>query len=602
MYRAPYSPQLSGFSFVFLGIVVLSLLLSGCSDGPMGPADRSNGAEQGDSDSSDPDAPDLSGQSAPAPHISSYGIKQLGITWDEVAGADFYRLWISDNGGQAYQPVVEAPPGATVKHPLSAHLTLDTTAYLEACNAASCTAPSPITRLADLYEAGEFKLDDTIGVFQPATLVVDGGRTFRPVFKGYSLAASQDGKRWAAGIPALSEYKGDAPGELDFQGGFITYGGQDGSWSQEAYNLDPEQPQAGSYLGLALAMSADGQWFVVSAPRRSLVLEDRTVSNAGVVYVYRRNNRDDGWVANQVIIPPSADSIGHFGMNLALSSDGSTLAIVTPATTNNRGRVQLYQLENNRYEWRETLVNPGGVFADKRFGEGVALSPDGRYLAVGAPNVYGPDLFGGSGLPLSDNTEAVVGLWRAEQEQWRLVTSEVVKDADISGFGERLVFFKDGGYLLIGAPDSEDGRGKAFVYQVLQAGAVLQAVTSLQPPRYITDVDGRAFGMRLAASPDGNTLAIGAPFSGIVPAPGTTDPVPDVGAVFVYRSQGAEWPLESVLTPTHARKESAFGLSLAVADDGRMLLVGTPAQVAEELATADGGQSTSFPAGAVFMY
>ncbi|MCH8498996.1 MAG: integrin alpha [Marinobacter sp.] len=583
-------------------LLLLCLLLAACSDGPMGPVEQSAGAEQGDSDSSDSEPPDLTGQSASAPRFSPYGVKQLAISWEAVDGADYYRLWVSENGGQDYLPAVEALPGVTVKHGLSAHLALNTVAYLEACNAGGCTTPSPVTRLADLHAAGAFSLLDIIGVFKPAPFVSVDGRTVRPLFKGYSLSSNQEGTRWISGIPALSEYQDSDANELNFQGGFVTFGDQEGSWSLEGYNVDPEEPQAGNYLGLATAMSGDGQWLVVSAPGRSLTVEAGTASNAGAVYVYRRNNRDDGWVATQEITPSSVDAVGHFGRVLALSSDASTLAVVTPATETGRGHVHLYRLADGYFDWQQTIVNPGGAFGGKRFGEGLALSPNGRYLAIGAPNVYGPDLFGGNSMPIADSTEAAVGLWREEQGQWRLVGDKVIKDPQVSGFGEHLAFFKDGGYLLVGAPDSESGRGRAFLYLVLQAGAVLQAVSSFEPPRHVTEVDSRAFGMRLAVTPDGKFIAIAAPFSGVATEPDNTSFLPDVGAVFVYRDQGTEWILESVQTPPGIHKESAFGMAVALRDGGRSLLIGAPAYASDEVATASEGQPMSVPLGAVFIY
>ena len=594
------------FSVSLLFTIFIAMQLTGCSDGPMGAVEQGGHGEHGDTESSNPQAPDLTGQSAPAPRFSPHGIKQVAIDWDELVDADHYRLWISDNGGQAYMPAMEVPAGTTVIHELSAHLTLNTTAYLEACNSMGCTEASPEARLIDQHEAGAFSLADVVGLFQSSAPISHEGRTLTPLLMGVSLAVNRDGSRWVSGIPAFSEYLDDDITASNWHGGFVSYDQRGGGWVLEEFGFAPDQRRGGDLFGLAMVMSGDGHWLIVSAPGRSLELESGTVRDAGMVYVYRRNNRDDGWSWVQSIAPPSPDAVGQFGQVLGLSEDGSTLVVVTPSSETNRGRVHLYRLDDDYYEWQQTIVNPGQVYASKRFGEGIALSRDGSMLAVGAPNVYGTDpLGGGTGIPVSENTEAAVGLWSRDQGKWTKVGSVVLKDSEVSGFGERLLFFGDAGYLLIGASDSRDGRGSALLYRVSEEGASMQLVSHFNPPGHVTDVDSRGFGMRIAATAEGDVLAIAAPYSDVNVTSGGTGKVVQAGAVFVYRAVGEQWMLETVQTPPLDGQRSIFGSALALGNAGRTLLVGAAGQQAR---ASDGNETASadiyhdIPPGAVFMY
>lgn len=136
-----------------------------------------------------------------------------------------------------------------------------------------------------------------------------------------------------------------------------------------------------------LAMSADGQTLVAAHRNHS----DEYVQS-GAVFIYRKWNGT--WRLEQTLEPPQPGDVTYFGWDVALSADGRTLAV--GGNTEDVGgewprasAVFLYSRIGRpmRGRWAQTakLVPPGASVDDWTFGLKLDMSTAGDVLLVGSP-------------------------------------------------------------------------------------------------------------------------------------------------------------------------------------------------------------------------
>lgn len=104
-----------------------------------------------------------------------------------------------------------------------------------------------------------------------------------------------------------------------------------GSWTQQAY-VKASNTQTWDFFGTAVSLSADGSTLAVGAPgeQSSAVgvagdQTDNSLSSVGAIYVYRRTG--SVWQQRSYVKASNAGDGDYFGYYVALSSDGTTLAV-----------------------------------------------------------------------------------------------------------------------------------------------------------------------------------------------------------------------------------------------------------------------------------
>ena len=176
------------------------------------------------------------------------------------------------------------------------------------------------------------------------------------------------------------------------------------TWSQQTY-LKASNTNAGDQFG-RLALSADGSTLAVGAWSEDSSATgingnqaDNGASGAGAVYVFTRSGTT--WSQQAYIKASNSDvsDVGDtFGWSVALSADGSTLAVgaygeSSAATGINGNQVDnsapdagaVYVFTRSGSTWnQQTYLKASNTNANDWFGQGVALSADGSTLAVGA--------------------------------------------------------------------------------------------------------------------------------------------------------------------------------------------------------------------------
>jgi hypothetical protein len=181
---------------------------------------------------------------------------------------------------------------------------------------------------------------------------------------GYSVALSSDGTRLAVG-----GYQNDGTGT---DAGHVRVFDWSGSvWTQVGADIDGEA--AGDSFGGSVALSSDGTRLAVGATSN-----DGTGTDAGHVRVFDLV----GSTWTQVGADIDGEAAGdRFGKSVALSSDGTRLAVSASGTGSNTGHVRVFDWSGS--VWTQVGGDLDGVAAEDYFGQSVALSSDGTRLAVG---------------------------------------------------------------------------------------------------------------------------------------------------------------------------------------------------------------------------
>lgn len=216
---------------------------------------------------------------------------------------------------------------------------------------------------------------------------------------------------------------------------------------------------------------------------------------------------------------------GNFGASVALSGDGSIVAVSGPLRDD--GYVQVYSFGAN--EWTQLGGElSGGTIS--RFGGSISISGDGSRLAVGSLN--------DAAATAANPAQGVVRVYEFSNDNWTLLGAEISNESG-DGTGSSISLSSDGFLLAIGRPGFSNGNGgvSTFLWQQVawvQVGEVVRA----------DHLDGPLlFGRSVSLSMDGTRMICGSqntgatafeatPDSGapITTAPNTPVPIADSGA------------------------------------------------------------------------
>jgi hypothetical protein len=215
--------------------------------------------------------------------------------------------------------------------------------------------------------------------------------------------------------------------------------GQEVNWTQVGSDLDGEA--ADNYFGSSVALSSNGTRVAIGAPGNS----NDNGAFAGHVRVY-------DWTGSQwTQVGFDLDGEGtndEFGISVALSSDGSRVAIGAPGNSDNgddAGHVRVYDWTGS--QWMQVGSALNGEAADDFFGSSVALSSSGTRVAIGARDFYG-------------NGDVRIYDWTGSL--WTLVGSGVHGDATNDQIGWSLALSSDGTVVAIGGIWNDGDASKRY--------------------------------------------------------------------------------------------------------------------------------------------
>jgi hypothetical protein len=316
-------------------------------------------------------------------------------------------------------------------------------------------------------------------------------------------------------------------------------------------------------LGSSVALSADGRTLALG------VQSDRLEYGPGAVYIFAHGG--GGWSRQAVLRSPITFG-DDFGYDVALSDNGNTLAVGTRADGSgatgvdgdrNSGRPgglsgAVYVFQRSGGQWsRQAWIKASNTDEADFFGFSVALSGTGDTLAVGAPGEDGATT--GINGDDSDNSAGSYG-------------------ALAGGAGAVYVFRRRGG-------------------EWTQEAYVKASNTAM----------GDEFGIEVALSGAGNTLAVCAPGESSaatgIDGNQANDDAPGAGAVYLFSRSGNQWSQQAYVKASNGGARDGFGRALALSGSGTTLAAGTPREDSAARGV-DGNQTDNGAqdAGAVYVF
>jgi hypothetical protein len=275
---------------------------------------------------------------------------------------------------------------------------------------------------------------------------------------------------------------------------------------------------------------------------RTLAIFDFSAGRASIYELAPTRITDEG---DAVLTTSAGYGFPPPGPNLAFSGDGRRLLLGAPhhgCRAGPRGFAcgvaELLARESGG--WRSRLIiRPSSEAAQTtRFGQAVALTPDGDMALVGGTGQ--PGHAGGLWMfSLDGGTARELGALRP--------------DRDDGWFANDVALAGDGSWLAVG------GEQAVYLYQREGEGFALRQRLSAPEPA------AGHFGEAVDLAADGRTLVVGAPRSAC--AAGDR-----CGAAYLYAFDRG-WTLTHTVKPAVSQADANFGHRLAVTQDGRRVAV-----------------------------
>ncbi|MEH0696695.1 hypothetical protein [Vibrio owensii] len=358
-------------------------------------------------------------------------------------------------------------------------------------------------------------------------------------------------------------------------------------------------------------------------------------------YFVVASNKDGSQRSNEVSIEPNAllnaigllkasntDSNDNYGNAVALSNDGSTIAvsafkesgIVNDPTANSAalsGTVYVYRKTNSIWNEVAYLKAPNADDKDE-FGYAIALSGDGNTLAVStineASSATGID---GNQLDNLAPASGAVYLYVNNGSSWQSQAYIKASNSNlVDSFGFSVSLDADGTTLLVGAPgesssaqsingDETDNTGSlsgaAYVFE-LQNNQWAQ--TAYLKSTNSDKLD--SFGYDVALSEDGLTAVVGSPGedSNATSVNGNEmdNSSDNSGAAYVFVHNGTTWTQDSYLKASSSDSEDQFGHSVDVNSDGTVIAIGAFNEASDSEINGNESDNSASGAGAAYLF
>jgi FG-GAP repeat len=426
---------------------------------------------------------------------------------------------------------------------------------------------------------------------------------------GNSSAISDEGNTIVLGAPHESSgsrgINGNQNDKSAYSSGAVyVYTRRGSTVAQQAY-IKASNPGDGANFGSSVVLSRDGNTMAVAAYYESSNATgingnqaDRSIPEAGAVYIFTRAGTT--W-SQQAYIKPSNTgqaAVGdgfaegdQFGYSLALSADGNTLAVGAIGEDSNATGINGDQSDNSANQsgaayvftragttWsQQAYIKSSMTRPNVLFGYSIGLSANGDTLAVAE---YDADRGQGALYVLTRSG----GAWSHQAR----IKADNAENGDSLGYS--MAISDDGNTIAAGAADEDclipginpagcdkdqpqdHSAGAAYVFVRNGTTWTQQVFLKSSNPAHED-----WFGVRIAISGDGNTVAVAAPNEDSA-AKGVNgkqddDSAAEAGAVYYFTRTGTTWVQQAYVKASNTRAGDEFGSSLALSGDGRTLLV-----------------------------
>ena len=289
-------------------------------------------------------------------------------------------------------------------------------------------------------------------------------------------------------------------------------------------------------FGSSVALSRNGNILAVGS-----ITNSETGAGAGQVQVFE--NINNAWV--QLGQDINGDGIdAKLGRGLAISDDGTIIALGADGNDNNIGNVRVFEYSNGSWvQIGQELVgiNPGG-----KFGNEVSLSSDGTIVGVGAPSSFA--------------SSGSAHIFQNQGGTWVQLGDDINGDVSLGLFGNGMDLSADGLTIAIGGDGLFGVAGTLQIFEYIDDNwtQIGQTITG--------EEDFDRIGSNVGMSDDGSIVAVSAlgnEANGI-----------NTGAARVYRNIGGTWTkIGNDLTGNSFNQQ--FGASLSLSSDGNIIAVGS---------------------------
>ncbi len=339
-------------------------------------------------------------------------------------------------------------------------------------------------------------------------------------------------------------------------------------WTQVGKTINGDQP--GALFGYSIDQSSDGT--IVAISSESFDGEDFNTTgfnttNIGKVQVYQRKGKKRArWITMGSAIT-GWETGANQGNTVKLSDNGLVLAIGSDDTYFDAGHIDVYKWSNKEKQWNPYGNRLVGKQSDAEFGWAFDLTPDGKTIVCGA---FGYDDF--------TENEGLTEIYTIKKGTWQLKGNQIIGfhqniTKEDSYYGWSVGIDEDGERVITSGPydgynETNYLTGAVKVYDYDEgSGNWTQAGQTL-----FGSENGDEFGISVAMSKDGSTIAIGAGCYYYCEAYYT-----DYVVTYEWDDEDELWVLSGAIEPE--AEDVGFGISINLSNDGTKLALATPGQV-----------------------
>ena len=309
--------------------------------------------------------------------------------------------------------------------------------------------------------------------------------------------------------------------------------------------------------GSAVDISNDGNTVAISSPWGYNSLDYK----CGVVNVYDwdgvtwvlRGNTIEGEGSTSPLFERDV-----FGLALALSPDGNYIAIGAPQNTQELGVLQLqgharvYHWDGQ--SWSQVGEDIDGEISLEEFGHSIDISADGSKVAIGGRGFR----IWTDGVVTTDGA-GIVRTYAWDGAEWNLRDEPMIGTEQGEKLGTAVSLSDDGNILAVSSPNPFGLNGTTNIFDYNGTDWVLRST--------IIGINGALAGPSNDLSADGNTIVIGEPWQNFVN-----------GGTRVFNWNGTQWILENEDFSTFVSSSdvNGFGSAVRMSSGGNAIVVGAP--------------------------
>ena len=339
-----------------------------------------------------------------------------------------------------------------------------------------------------------------------------------------------------------------------------------GSGSGSAAYIKATTPASGAQFGTSVALSADGSLLAVGAPGEA---------NGGALYVYQWDGT--AYAFQTRLVGAHTGAGDQLGASVAMSANGGVIVAGAPLEDGSGVGIDPAD-DNNAPDAGAVIVFTGSKsvwkadtyktgHAGAQLGASIAITSDGTWFAVGAP------------APVSGTFP--VYAWKVGN---LVAIGQIATVSDINDHLGASVAIRDDAALVLAGADREDSAatgvgGDAMSNAAPDSGAVDLFGAGAGPTALYVKASNTGqtdrFGFSIASSAAGDVFAVGAPGEDSAGAM-SDNSATNAGAVYMFAGSGSAVAQTAYVKAPSPAAGDQFGQALALARDGMFLVVGAP--------------------------